>query len=314
MTSTITDAGPLALTEDRDRVVFSSRGRDLATYVHTPDTARFESPKPYVHPIRTLAGREVSLFRPHDHVWHKGLAWSLPNVGTHNFWGGPTYTRRAGGYEQLPNNGGQDHAAVVEARADADGARFAHDLVWHAESGEEVFRERRELTARFLDDEAWVLGWRTVMTNVSGEEIRIGSPTTEGRENAGYGGLFWRGPRSFSDGQVLSPEGPGDAEELRSTRHPWLAFVGRHDGDGASSTVLVADVASSSDDPPEWFVRSNIFGCLNPAPFFSAEVPIADGADLSFAYAVVVADGASDTARASALAAAGSDAVRGDAA
>ena len=66
-------------------------GVELAEYVYAPDTVPLESPKPYLHPLRTRAGHLVSLFRPHDHVWHKGIAWSLPHVGTENFWGGPTF-------------------------------------------------------------------------------------------------------------------------------------------------------------------------------------------------------------------------------
>ncbi len=53
---------------------------DLFTYVYQPSTAALESPKPYLHPLRTRRGDLVSLFRPHDHVWHKGIAWSLPVV------------------------------------------------------------------------------------------------------------------------------------------------------------------------------------------------------------------------------------------
>jgi hypothetical protein len=58
-----------------------------------------------------------------------------------------------------------------------------------------------------LDDTAWALVFDTTMGNVSGDTLRIGSPTTKGRENAGYGGLFWRGPRSFACGVVQSPDG-----------------------------------------------------------------------------------------------------------
>ncbi len=47
--------------------------------------------------------------------------------------------------------------------------------------------------------------------------IPIGSPTTRGRENAGYGGLFWRGPRSFTGGSVLAP-GVAGGDELRGIR------------------------------------------------------------------------------------------------
>ena len=47
---------------------------------------------------------------------------------------------------------------------------------------------------------AWTLGFATTFTNVTESVLVLGSPTTEGRPNAGYGGLFWRGPRSFTGG------------------------------------------------------------------------------------------------------------------
>ena len=57
------------------------------------------------------------------------------------------------------------------------------------------------------------------MRNVSGRAIPLGSPTTRGRENAGYGGLFWRGPRSFTGGSILAP-GVAGGDELRGIRSP----------------------------------------------------------------------------------------------
>src|SRR3954464_270401 len=65
------------------------RGRELFRYVYRAREAQVESPRPYLHPIRTLGGRLVSVYRPHDHVWHKGLSVALPNAGPDNFWGGP---------------------------------------------------------------------------------------------------------------------------------------------------------------------------------------------------------------------------------
>ena len=94
---------------------------ELFRYTYVPDTAQLESPKPYLHPIRTASGHLVSLFRPHDHVWHKGIAWSLPVVGDENFWGGPTYVRDQG-YVQLPNDGAQVHVRVDAVEVDADGS------------------------------------------------------------------------------------------------------------------------------------------------------------------------------------------------
>ncbi len=61
-----------------------------------------------LYPVRTLGGELVTGDRPEDHPWHKGISWSLPNVGTEDFWGGPTY-RRGDGYVQLDNNGTMRH-------------------------------------------------------------------------------------------------------------------------------------------------------------------------------------------------------------
>lgn len=256
----------------------------LFTYVFRPDTPQLESPRPYLHPVRTLGGDVVTAFRPHDHVWHKGISLALPCVGEHNFWGGGTYVHGRG-YVQLANNGSAVHRAFDDLGAGGGGARIAHGLDWFAQNGDPVITERRVLGATVADAFSWVLTFQTALTNVSGGPLAFGSPTTKGRENAGYGGLFWRGPRSFTGGVVQSPAGVG-GDGLRGTRAEWFAFRGRHDETDRSSTVLMLDPGS-----PRWFARSAQFACLNPAPFFSTERHLPDGATLTLRHAVVVTDG-----------------------
>lgn len=275
----------------------------IASYVYRPGTVRLESPKPYLHPLRTLAGEEVSLFRPHDHVWHKGIAWSLPHVGEHNFWGGPTYVHGSF-YVQKPNNGTAAHRTTMNV----DRSGFAHVLDWTAQSGEPVLTEQRRLGFTVADDTSWVLTFDTAMTNVSGATLAFGSPTTKGRENAGYGGLFWRGPRSFTGGVLQSPAKTG-GDDLRGTRGEWFAFRGRHDVSGASSTVLIVDDTANPHHPPQWFARTEDFACLNPAPFFSEELDLPDGQTVRFRYAVVIASGDHGDAGTEALAAHGRNAL-----
>ncbi|QFY07413.1 hypothetical protein GBF35_12620 [Nonomuraea phyllanthi] len=280
----------LRATHVLDRSITVAAGEtDLFTYVYRPDTPVLESPKPYLHPIRTLGGAPVSLFRPHDHVWHKGIAWSLPHVGEHNFWGGPTYVHGKF-YVQLDNNGSATHREMTALSASGDRAEVAHTLGWTSQAGAPVIEERRSLAARVVDEATWALVFDTEMTNVSGGSLAFGSPTTKGRENAGYGGLFWRGPRSFTGGAIQSPGGAG-GDELRGTRAEWFGFRGRHDETGEHSTVVMVDAASNPQHPPQWFARSEEFACLCPAPFFSEELELPDGESLRFRYAVVIADG-----------------------
>ncbi|WP_438854232.1 DUF6807 domain-containing protein [Agromyces sp. M3QZ16-3] len=303
----------LRIASDDDRLMIHADGEVLAEYVFRPDHPTFESPRPYLSPIRTLGGETVSLYRPHDHVWHKGIAWSLPVVGDENFWGGPTFVRGEG-YVQLPNNGEQRHVAFETGEADAPAAGTANDgvarirerLDWVTQAGETIFHEVRLLAASVIADDAWLLGFATALTDTTGRAVPIGSPTTRGRENAGYGGLFWRGPRSFTGGRVLAP-GVAGGDELRGTRAPWMGFTGRHDESGTASTIVMVDDPGNLQHPPQWFARSEEFACLCPAPFFSEEHLIEPGATMALRYGVVIADGEADPARAGVLAAAASE-------
>ena len=271
---------------------------ELLRYVYQPWDQQRESPRPYFHPVRTIGGDVVTLYRPHDHVWHKGIALSLPNVataeGTQNFWGGPTYLRGQG-YAQLDNNGSMRHTGFTALRAEPEVVGAVEELSWVTQAGETWFDERRAFAVTLLPEEAgvpagWVLSFATEITNVSGVRIVFGSPTTEGRDNAGYGGLFWRGPRSFTGGTAYLP-GRAGADDLMGARAPWMAFTGRHDEHDRDSTVVFVDAPENRGHPTQWFVRSEMFACLCPAPFFQTEVPVEPGAALALRYAVVVVDG-----------------------
>jgi len=278
------------LINDGAAVTVAHGGIELCRYVYRPPEPAVESPRPYLHPVRTLDGDDVSIYRPHDHVWHKGIAWSLPNVAEENFWGGPTFVRGRD-YVQLDNNG-----AMVSRALSVVGDTIVQRLDWVTAAGEVWFAEDRRLRLSIVDDDAWRLDFTTAMRNVRGAPIAIGSPTTEGRPNAGYGGLMWRGPRSFTGGEVVLPTTSG-GDELMGERAPWLAFRGRHDGHGRTSTLVFVDAPTNPGHPTQWFVRSTPFACACPAPFFSSEVSVAPEQTLTLGYTVFVADGAPDPAK-----------------
>ena len=76
------------------------------------------SPRPYLHPVSTLAGTVVTDHLPEDHVWHLGAGVAIQDVDGVNFWGGRTYTRDAGAYVWR-----KDHGRIVTVAADRDGKR-----------------------------------------------------------------------------------------------------------------------------------------------------------------------------------------------
>lgn len=279
-------------------ITVSVAGVPIARYVYAPDPEAFEGPKPYLHPVRTLAGAVVTGYRPHDHRWHKGLQLTATDVSGHNLWGGNTYVPDRG-YQRLDNVGAMRPDGEVAVVAGDSQVRVEHDLTWTTAAGDRLCTERRSLVFGDVDEAAgaWTLTWACVITNAAAEPLVFASPTTHGRPNAGYTGLFWRGPRSFTGGRVIGPGGEADADVFRGTAGadaPWLAFVGDHDEADLRSTLVFVD---DPGVPGAWFVRSAEFAAVNPSWAFHRTFTLAPGETIRRVYRVVVADGAWDRDR-----------------
>ncbi len=265
----------------------------LFNYVYESQVPERESPKPYFHPLRTLAGNEVSLFRPYDHLWHTGLAMTFAQLSGENFWGGATYTREAAGYVQQANNGRMQHTSWQEIACDTSGVRCIEHLQWITQSGATWLDEERHITVSEVEPGAgyWSLDLAFRLTNVSQQALKFGSPTTEGRELAGYGSLFWRGPRSFLHGRILATDGL-EGQEIMGKQSPWLAFTGWHDGNHEQSTLLFLDRPENPRYPNKWFVRNDPYACVSCSFMFDEYYTLQPQEVLNLTYRVVLANGA----------------------
>lgn len=252
--------------------------RTLCQYIYRPDTPALESRKPYFHPVYTLGGNLVTIFRPHDHIWHHGIAMTCAHLAldaassgaVENFWGGPTYVREQG-HVQLDNNGAQEHRSWDDMRCDGERAILAESLRWVAHDGRTWLAEQRriEVDLTTAGSGYWQLRFRFHLVNIAGGALVFGSPTTAGRPLAGYGGLFWRGPRSFTGGDILAAGGLAGPDVMGQPA-AWLAYKGAHDGNAARSTLVFVDDPANPRYPTKWFVRNDPYGC---ASFLSTSKP-----------------------------------------
>lgn len=269
-------------------VVFRAGDVNLARYVTERDAPALESPRPYAHPLRTLGGTLVSGYRPADHDWHWGLSIAISNITVPgevlpvNLWGGVTYTPERG-YAQLDNNGDQVHESW-----DAAGAER---LTWRTAAGRAFLTETRTLDARVVDvagrTPAWRLDLTSEWTNLTDGVVRFGSPTTAGRDNAGYGGLFLRAADGFTSAEVIAPDGPLTVDAAMGQRMPWLALA-----TDSATVALAADSGNPVSDAP-FFVRTET-PMLNAAPFFSTEWPLGPGESALWRWSLLVSDGRLD--------------------
>ena len=75
-----------------------------------------------------------------------------------------------------------------------------------------------------------------------------------------------------------------------------MAFAGAHDEIDAASVIAFVDDSDNPQHPPQWFVRTEEFACVNPAPFFSEELAVAPGDTVVFRYGVGIAVASADRA------------------
>jgi Methane oxygenase PmoA len=273
-----------------DSLELHYQGQTLFRYVYEPNDGPMESPRPYFHPLRTLQGNEVTVLRPYDHLWHKGLSMTAANLSGQNFWGGPTYIRDTG-YVQLDNNGRIKHREWQELSCDTM-MHGVERLEWITSDGIRWLDEERQITVSEIDPAgmSWSLDLVFRLINSAGHPLVFGSPTTEGRPAAGYGGLFWRGPRSFLHGKILAAEGM-EGPGIMGNASPWLAFTGWHDGNGEQSTLLFIDQPSNPRFPTKWFVRNDPYACVSCSFMFDEASTWQPNEEVVLAYRIVLGSG-----------------------
>ncbi|MFJ4324597.1 PmoA family protein [Streptomyces tricolor] len=271
-----------------DSLVLRVTGRPVGRYVTRPELPARLAPRPYLHPVTTLAGTAVTEVSPADHAHHLGVGVAVPDVEGHNFWGGRTFVRDRGPAE-LDNHGAQRHTGFQ--LRDPDG--FVEELRWVA-AGTELLRERRTVAATGLTDTAWALDFTFSLTNVTTEPLSIGSPATNGRPGAAYGGFFWRARKEVRPPEVFTADREGEAE-VHGTRADWLALT------GTGWTLVFAGATEDTRRDP-WFVRAAEYPGVGSSLASAERLPVEPGGTVVRRVVTVVADGGLARNEAAALA------------
>jgi hypothetical protein len=255
----------------------------LSRYVYAPTTDAKESPKPYFHPVNSLAGDTLTNFRPNDHPWHHALCFTLNNVSGANFWGGPTCLP-PDGYKWRDDHGSQNHVAWTKLEASGTMAVLAHSLEWRRLQ-EILFREERTLDITVdASAQAWALRWRSRLTNVSGRELSLGNPHSNGGlAGSHYTGLQFRGARELLDDhldptiKITAEGGLEGVAAVHGANARWMEWHGQLDG--TLHRVIIR--FENNSGPLPWFVRRNYPLAAFPMQL-DRNLAVAAGADLAF--------------------------------
>lgn len=289
-----------------DAVLSSAPGRDtareqpglelrigeiaVATYDPGFDITPTSSPRPFLHPVRTLGGFPVTDAHPADHDWHVGVGVAVQDVNGWNLWGGRTYVRDAG-YQWLGDHGRIEH---IRWNTSAPG-HAVEELRWVDGHGTDLLRERRELRWGPADGEtpentgAWVLELGFTLSIPPAAEfdtVTLGSPGSNGREAGGYGGFFWRLPRT-DELAIRTPDAAGEAD-VHGTVADWLAVSLANGADTATIVLMPTDPVTATD---KWFVRASGYPGIGSSLAWDQPVEVARSRPVRRGFRAVIADG-----------------------
>jgi len=236
--------------------VSTGAGALLWQYNYFPDTPAGEAPRPYAHPVRSLAGDLLTNFRPNDHPWHHGLSLTLTSVDGINFWGGPSY-RAGDGYRSRADHGAQLHRAWHALEPE----RLEETLDWCEPKGGRVLLHERRVLKTTLAADAWSLGWSSELLNVTGHDLSLGNyHAIGGLAGSHYTGLQFRGARDLLDQHGdeaigIRSEGNRVGEAaVQGAMAQWMEWSCQHDGSLRRTRIRF----ENAEGPLPWFVRPSL--------------------------------------------------------
>ncbi|HET6387124.1 MAG TPA: PmoA family protein [Armatimonadota bacterium] len=240
-------------------------------------------PKPYFHPLHTPAGSCLSLFEPHDHLWHRGLWFAVKFINGENFW------------EEYGEYGSVVPAAPPGVSHGMDGSiAWEQRLDWQRPNAKgAVFAETRVITFRPLDDESYVLDWDVRLTALADLNLDRTPFTTWG----GYGGLILRGSRSWQETRLLFSDG-STSERPTGCRATWCDLSGVFDGGvERKGGLALFDHPRNVRHPSPWYGATGSGHYFNAAFLFHEPMRLSKDESLRLRYRALIHDGIWDVTR-----------------
>jgi predicted dehydrogenase len=287
--------------KDKSLKVVEMDGRPIFQILDGAGTTPTSTPRPYLHPVRTLGGVEVTATHPSDHDWHCGVGFAVPDVDGSSFWGGGTFIKGQG-YVNLDNHG-RIKSESIQTLGDSTSS-LVHQTSWYDRQERHVITEQQliqwsKLTG--LERPAWDFAFRTTLHPV-GDTVSLGSPGTNGRPAGGYGGFFWRLPRC-TNVTILSSDAEGE-DAIHGSISPWLSWSATFEAGpgltGDATLVFIPDDDTSARDP--WIVRCSGYPGIGSAVAWEERAEILSGESLTRGFRVAVVDGKCDRSTSGAIA------------
>jgi len=249
-----------------------------------------EKDKPYFHPLRTIKGYELTLERPADHTWHRGLWFSWKYINKVNYW------------EENASSGlskGRSKIDQVQIKTSKD---FSSEIVLHltySDSTGSVLKEVRTLliSAPNLKNNSYTVVWKHRFSAISDVVLDLEKPALHGGVSyGGYAGLAFRGASTLKQPLFLASSGWSTTKDTTGfgSHERWMDMTAKASA-GTDNLVglTIFDHQSNPRSPSPWYIwyssGHNLF--FMPSLLFDGPMTLTKGKELELNYKCWIHDG-----------------------
>jgi Family of unknown function (DUF6807) len=277
-------AGDLRVVQEGSVIRALYQGKPAFTYVFSAD-----SPKPYINPLATPAGHDVTRMGPADHLHHRGLMFALGNVAFAGeadhvvFWGEQGDPPHLGHIIHMPGS----EMLLAEDLDPADVA-IASRLEWRRLSDNALMlSETRRITLfdPAATPGAYVLTWESQLTAPDRDIVLGGTPGSA----VSYYGLGLRVPQDMDGGQIVDANGKAGEQAVNGDDARWCAYTGPKE---PVRGFAMFDHPTNVRYPTGWFVMSAGFGYMTASIVCHQPYTLPARQTLRLRYGVCAYDGA----------------------
>lgn len=244
--------------------------------------------KPYFHPLRTPSGQDLTLERPADHPWHRGLWFSWKTINGVNYWEEDVKAGVSEGRSLIRN---------VESKLNDDySASIILNITYQDQTGPTIQEQRTLYISSPLETPGYIIAWDHSFTATKDVQLYLEKPAKHGGAQwGGYAGLSFRGAATLqkplfraSNGWTNSQDTTGYGEKAI-----WMDMTASTSDDGKLAGITIFDHPGNPRYPSPWYIwyASGKHLFFTPSILFDGPLLLKKGEKLHLKYQTYIHDG-----------------------
>ncbi len=245
--------------------------------------------KPYFHPLRTPAGLDITLKRPADHPWHRGLWFSWKKINGVNYW------------EEDPKAGVSEGRSLITNHSSKFykdfSARISIELTYRDREGPTLEEKRILHISAPLGKEGYNITWDQSFTALRDVELDLEKPAKHGGVQwGGYAGLSYRGASTLKDALFRASNGWSNALDTTGygEKAAWMDMTASSgESSSAQAGITIFDHPDNPRYPSPWYIwytnGQHLF--FTPSLLFDGPISLRNGDKLHLKYLTYIHDG-----------------------